>query len=277
MKSLIQKYPVHAYFVLAYLISWLVWLPMILLYLQNRPAPIPLTYLFPAAIGVYGPTLAAILTTALVEGQPGLRALLAKYRLWKTAPGWYAYIFLLYPAIFLVGSLLYILFSGASPSLHLSHLFNLPLIFLLAIPFGPLGEELGWRGFALPRLQARLGTFSASLLLGVLWFGWHLPAALVPGVALPAVTVTWEVLLNYLTMLVGFSMLFTFLYNQTGGSVLLSILLHAVINSTAQSINPLLWGKLPAGQLMPLLWCVAAMLWAVIFMLLWKRPPQRWR
>ena len=117
---------------------------------------------------------------------------------------------------------------GALPGVLLS---VLP-VFLL---FGPLGEEMGWRGYALPRLQSRFGALAASLLIGVAWAAWHLPLFFDPTssyaqLALPV----------FVARMVGLALLFTWLVNRTGGSLFFPMLLHSVINASGQ-----IWAAVP--------------------------------
>ena len=121
---------------------------------------------------------------------------------------------------------------------------------------GPIAEELGWRGFALPRLQARIGALAAGLVIGVAWGLWHLPfflfgegASVVGG--MPFV---WYVLL-----IVAWSVLMTWVYNNTRGSVLLAILFHAAINTTMGSL-----GLAQASEGNQLLGLNVALTWLVV-------------
>ena len=264
VRKLIKRFPLGAYFTLAYLISWVVLLPMVGLYLRDKPDLLPWYYLIPAGVGVYGPTFAALSVTAMVEGRLGVGRLLGKLRLWRTGRGWYAVIILVFPLIYVLGTVMYIFLSRENPGFHPEVLASTVLVFLLALPFGPLGEELGWRGFALPRLIEKHGWLGANLILGLLWFCWHLPTMFVPGMALPAVEVTVEVVLQYLWMILGLTFLFSLVYERTNGSILLSILLHASINSTARIINPLFWGRIGTVRLIPVLWCMTAVLWLAV-------------
>ena len=102
---------------------------------------------------------------------------------------------------------------------------------------GPVGEEPGWRGFALPKLQARLGPVGATAILTLFWAGWHLPLFFMPG---------WTSLspLQYLLMLLGVSMLLTGAANIARFGVLVAILLHAVFNTSFLPMAALI-AKLP--------------------------------
>ena len=107
---------------------------------------------------------------------------------------------------------------------------------------GPLGEEPGWRGFALPRLQSRYGALWGSLLLGLLWGGWHLPDFLTaaqgggPGTGLAAFLVNFP---TFMLLVLSLAILLTWIYNHTGGSIFISTLAHASVNTPQVALVPL--------------------------------------
>jgi membrane protease YdiL (CAAX protease family) len=156
-----------------------------------------------------------------------VRALLAQLLRWRARPIWYA-VALGGPLLLTLAiAVLYRATAGVFPS---SVPLSLPLPVLLLIFFilvglfhGGLDEELGWRGYALPRLQARYGALTASLILGVLWACWHLPLWFFPDAT--------QASLSFPVFLVGgvaLSIILTWLYNSTGGSLLLVILAHTI-------------------------------------------------
>jgi membrane protease YdiL (CAAX protease family) len=111
----------------------------------------------------------------------------------------------------------------------------LPILYLSNIFIGgPIAEEFGWRGFALPKLQARIGALYAGLLIGVIWGLWHLPFFIFPEGAsvIGNIPFVW-----YLPLVTAWSVLFTWIYNNTNGSVLMMILFHAAINTTLGSLG----------------------------------------
>jgi uncharacterized protein len=105
--------------------------------------------------------------------------------------------------------------------------FLLPIFIQQLLFSSPLGEEIGWRGFALPRLQARLGPLVASLIIGVIWAIWHLPLVWTAGHPLAEMPLYF-----HLAHMVVAAILFTWLYNGSGGSLLLVILFHTSMNVT---------------------------------------------
>jgi membrane protease YdiL (CAAX protease family) len=210
----VRRHPLIAFFALAYAFAWsLSWL-----------TSVSLAFGF---LALFGPAVAALIVAALADGRAGVGDLFRRLAIWRVAPGWYA-VALGLPALL---SLLVVglgILLGAPAQVRFSDLSPLTLtLFVLVI-----GEELGWRGFALPRLQARFGALGASLLLGLLWAAWHLPNQFIPGLEVygygfPAFT----------AYVVAMTVLFTWLANHTRESVLLAWLFHGAIN-TLIFINP---------------------------------------
>jgi uncharacterized protein len=168
-----------------------------------------------AALGSFGPLLAALLFARRAPG--GARGLLRQLLRWRVGGRWYAVAILVLPATYVAAAAVYKLAGGQDaawlyPPENAQHLAALALI--------PLVEEIGWRGYALPRLQRRYGAHAATLLLGVGWALWHVMMFLLATTTATAFSVAM------VNILVG-SVLFTWLYNRTGGSLLLAVLLHA--------------------------------------------------
>jgi len=194
-----------------------------------------LTWPFYAQLGLfvgYGLSIACLIVTGLVEGRAGIGSLLRRFLLWRVGIGWYLAA-LLGPFALYAGALaLYILVGGApvssANSLAASFFGPSDHLWLVALPFLLIdaltnGEELAWRGFVLPRYQARFSALLSSLFLGLLWGIWHLPRYLASG---DPAGFGYAILHN-----LAMAVLFTWLYNGTGGSLLLATLLHAGLNT----------------------------------------------
>jgi membrane protease YdiL (CAAX protease family) len=217
----IRSRPLVTFFVLAFAITWAVWVP--------RAAGIPV-----GAVGqlwTWSPAIAALLAAALTGGRAALRDLGARLVRWRVGWRWYLVV-VLGPAIFSVAvAALYALLGGswvaaAPPVLRgETPLVVLPLFLVVLFLTDGLGEELAWRGFALPRLLASYNAFVASLILGVLWAAWHLPLVWTEGGPLYQQPF-WLLLLD----ITAKSILFTWVFLHTRGSVLLAALLHATTN-----------------------------------------------
>lgn len=194
-----------------------------------------LPYRAPFAIAIWmgwGLSIAALLMTGLTDGRHAVIALLKRFLLWRVNWKWYLVAFLMYPIIFSCAVILNALWTrtpidfsqvmahkifGASAELLV---FIVPFFIFDAIANG---EELAWRGYVLPRLQAQHSALIASLILGVIWGLWHLPRYLAPDSHGPF---GW-----YMVKAVVDAILYTWLYNNTRGSLLLVTIMHAAGNT----------------------------------------------
>jgi membrane protease YdiL (CAAX protease family) len=174
--------------------------------------------------------------TAGIEGKGGVRALLRRYVQWRFSWLWYV-VAVAGPPIVLISSVAAV--YGADALLPLQQQgFEIGITFLITLMVnlligGILGEEPGWRGFALPRLQTRYGPIGGSIALGVLWGLWHVPLVLIPG------GVTWTGNFGLFVILgIALTILHTWVHNGTRASLLSVMLLHATINTTIRMILP---------------------------------------
>jgi uncharacterized protein len=207
IRAVVRKHPLIAFFVLAYLLTWWIY-PLLKLS--------PLLGIF----GLFGPALAAIIVAALTEGKTGVKALLSRAVYWRVGLPWYAVALGLPTLLSLVTAGLYYLLGG-SEFIKVGPLSILDLVLFVLV----LGEELGWRGYALPQLLEKRSALTASLILGVLWGLWHLPTFLVPGTPQYGMPLTAFVLLT-----IEYSILMTWVFLHTFGSVLIATLFHGAIN-----------------------------------------------
>jgi membrane protease YdiL (CAAX protease family) len=194
-----------------------------------------LTWPFYAALGLfvgYGLALAALIVTSLTLGREGVGELLRRFLIWRVGVQWYLVI-LLGPAILALAAIgLNAVLTGASPNFDnvyarqifgtSSHLGYLVVPFFLVDALAN-GEELGWRGFVLPRLQARHSALVSSLILGFVWGLWHLPKFWAAGEP--------ESLALAIVHNMALAILFTWVYNNTQGSLLIATLFHAAMNT----------------------------------------------
>jgi membrane protease YdiL (CAAX protease family) len=199
-------------------------------------------------IGTFGPLVAAVIVTAQESGRVGVRSLLGRILQWRVAPIWYAVALLGPLVITLAAMVLEVVFLGGQPpSLGVligelpSTLLTLVVNAVYLLIFVTLGEEVGWRGYALPALQARYSALLASLILGVLWALWHLPVFFNPDTSYRDLP-----FLLFLAFIVVFTVLMTWLFNSTGGSVLMAMFFHAILNTA-----PELWKVLPEYSVEP--------------------------
>lgn len=258
LARLARQQPVLSFFLLAYLLSWLLWWPMAATG-ESRPL---------LALGSFGPTVAALLLTGLVEGRAGLRRLLRPLFIWRVHWGWYLFSFLGTAAVTLAALGIHLALGGSGLTWNDPRQLYLVIpVFLYVLLFSVLGEEIGWRGYALPRLQDTRSPLAASVILGVVWSLWHLPLFWIPGnfhqtIPLPL----------FLLQSVGLTVLYTWMYNNTQGSLLLAHLLHAASNTTL-GVLPVL--PMDAGGSLRPLWLSVAILWVVVSVIIAYNGPQR--
>lgn len=179
-------------------------------------------------VAVAAPTISATVITYIRSRWPGLRRLYAQIVQWRFGLEWYALVLIGIPAVgYLISRL-----TGGQPGVDLSTP-QLVLIFLLGqLILGPLGEELGWRGFALPRLLRRFSPLAASLILGAIWGVWHLPSFFVSSLVQSSLAIP-VFLFGALCM----SVLATWLYLHTSGSVLITVLFHLMFNASLNAFG----------------------------------------
>lgn len=182
--------------------------------------------------------VSAFVVTALVGGYAGVRELLGRVFRWRVSLGWWVVATLGTPILFLVGAVISLLLFGGWPDLgefgrsdEFAFLGLLPY-WLANIVFFGFGEEVGWRGFALPRLQTGRNALVASLILSLFWAGWHIPLfSFVMGfesMGLAAVP-------GWFFFMVTGSVLLAWIYNGTGGSVLIVAIFHGTLDITINS------------------------------------------
>jgi uncharacterized protein len=266
----VRKRPLLFYFLMAFALSWAYEVVVFGLFF---PQDSVVALLAAGGLTLVGPTLAAFVLTALTQGKPGIGRLLRRYVIWRVGLRWYLVTLLLTPALLLLG---YLAVPGAIPALRAipapAFLQTYLVVFVLIFAFGgPLGEEPGWRGFALPRLQRGHGPLVGTLILGVLWGLWHLPLfILVPGYDGAGASFLGVLLpfLGFMIMATALAVFFTWVFNNVRGSLLLMMLLHATLNTaTNASSLPALFPNLASGffvQLMPILVAVVAALVIII-------------
>lgn len=224
--NFVARHPLTSFFILAIVITWLTSLPSLLFDLPFKP--------FQTA-GAYGPMLAALIVSATI-GRADLKSLFARMTNLRFGILWYVI------AIF-GNPLLYLLVAGLSGAPLVQSLAEKwTLIFTLYLPalftsylVNPIGEETGWTGFALPRLQQRFKPWLAAVILGALWAIWHLPAFFVRSEmgAFHLVNFIFFVLSSIFIRIV-----WSWITNNAQGSGITAILLHASSNAVSLALIP---------------------------------------
>ena len=243
LKRLVIDHPLVAFFALAFLGGWIVLLPTVLfesgfgLIPIGLPAPAVMLSFIPAAM--VGPALAASVVTRMVEGREGVRKLLRRRILrWRVGIHWYLIAIFGVPIVYFLAASLVLGIAPLDalieewPFFFISYLPKVVMVFLIV----SLWEEIGWMGFALPRLQDRYGPLMASAVLGTLWALWHLPAYFNSTQVVADKVGLGELdrLLYLLPLLILLAILtrivMTWLFNCAMGSVIIVTLFHAGFN-----------------------------------------------
>ena len=255
MVNLIKRHSVISYFIIAYAVSWSFGIPLALFQQGMISVQIPMWLHYFAALG---PLTGALIVTFLTKGRSGLRNLVAGIFKWRVDVRYYAFAILVPFGLFAAGCILNRMVTGNWPNLsllgevdYLPYLTPFGALGLWLVTFG-LGEEAGWRGYALPHLQKTRSATVATLILGILWACWHLPMFFYRDTYIQMGIMGFPMLALSLMFA---AMIFTWLYNSTNGSVLIVMIFHAVFNwLTANEAG---------GQFAATFLSVAIILWAL--------------
>jgi membrane protease YdiL (CAAX protease family) len=219
MKALVTRHPILTFFLLAFALAWIAVLPLVL-----NPGLPPEPFQILGAL--VGPTLAAVLVLTITTGRSALGPFFRRYIQWREGLQWWLVV--LFGCLIAVTLVAAILVGSSVLTAFGSHLGVVLVTYLISLVagviLGPLWEEPGWRGFALPRLQDGYGPLGGTLILGVLWAVWHLPGYFGGWLTGSPFAL--------LVSSIAFSILMTWVYNNAHGSILLMILFHASSNAT---------------------------------------------
>lgn len=220
------RHPVLAYVIICFGFSWGLWSLMIL----SSHGMLP--FRFPTSpLGAFGPAVGAIVVTGFSRGRSGARQLLAGLRQWRERGALYLFCTLSTAVMYALAIAAWSL-THRSESFAIQNLDRWTLVFPLALYIlilgGPLTEEIGWRGFLLPILLRRMGSLRASLFVGVIWASWHLPDFWLEGAAQKGSSIAFFAV----TVLI-LSVIYTWVYNKTHGSLFVAVFYHFWINMTS--------------------------------------------
>jgi len=224
LSSIVKAYPLASFVALTFAISWVMWLAVWLSGKGIALATYPLFF-----VGAFGPFIAAFTLTYIQDGRAGVVRLAKRLVQWRESLRSYALALFLIPALMLVAIGANMALGGQfgnSPWMQ----WYLPLILPVAlitgiITGGPLAEEPGWRGYALPRLQEKYGSLFGGLILGAIWCAWHIPLFFIPGTSQHGLP-----FLFWAAYTMALSMLMVWVYNKSHGSILIMMLFHAASN-----------------------------------------------
>jgi membrane protease YdiL (CAAX protease family) len=177
-------------------------------------------------LGAFAPSMVALLVTARNEGGTGVRVLLRRVVEWQVPARWYVFAAGYMAAIKFAVAVMYRAVMGTWPRFGTDPWYIIPFAVIFSTPF-QAGEEIGWRGYALPWLAARFRLPAASLLLGLIWAFWHLPQFFIR-----EADTYGQSFLVFVFQVVALSVAIAWLWTRTGGSLLLPMLLHAAVNNS---------------------------------------------
>ena len=248
--------------VIAFIVAWILASMIIIMYqivINQMDLSTPLVVVM-AITGI----LPAFVVSSAFSTIPGVRAHLRTYRKPGGAFGYYLLALVLFPAFWFLGNLLSralgmeVPFSRY-PVVDINLLVMVILFFLYNVTYGGLSEEPGWRGFALPRLQAKFSPLVSSLILGVIWAVWHAPGRFggIEAKSLSDTLVEW-------VLIVLVTVIFTWLFNRTKGSILVTALVHPAMNTT---------GNFLTGSLGALILLFVFMVFVIVLDKMWRRLP----
>ena len=226
--AFVRRHPLVAFFVLAFGLTWAIMVPLVLASYGLVPFPEALPLL--VAMG-YGPTFAALLVTGALGGRPAVRGLLGRLLIWRVGWGWWAVALFLSAGVVLGALGLYALLGHPVPPFPAPAPGLLRDVVLTFLVVGLInGEEVGWRGFALPRLLARYGVGGSVAVLGTLQALFHLPIFFNNG-ASAAGGQNGTPFPAFLASVLLLTFLFAWLYQHTRGSLLIATVFHASMNT----------------------------------------------
>ncbi len=245
--------PLVTFFLLTYAVMWTCFFTVVA---AGIPVGTPLGVLL-IHLGAYSPSLVALGLTARAEGGSGVRALLSRILQWRVPARWYLFAVGYIPAIKLTAALVQRVATGAWPRLGSEAWYLIPVAVAFSTPF-QAGEEIGWRGYALPRLATRFGLARASVLLGLIWACWHLPQFFIP-----EADTFGQSFFVYVLQVTALSVAMAWLYARTNGSLLLVMLLHSAVNNAKDIVPSALPGANSTFGLSASLvaWITVTLLW----------------
>jgi CAAX protease family protein len=257
------------FFAITFVLSWAAWLAAAAVAPVHTGARGAL-FLF----GTFAPAIIAVTLASASEDEAcdgtrherGAVALLRRIGRWRVGARWYVFALAYMAAIKLLVALIMRLGTGAWPRFGETH--AVVMIAAIALStWAQAGEEIGWRGFALPRLTRRFGLVGASLILGIIWAAWHLPLFFIRagdtyGQSFPL----------FLSEVTAMSVALAWLYWRTGGSLLLTMILHSAINNTKDIVPSVVTGATNPFALSPLVtaWLTVGLLWLSAAFLAWR-------
>ncbi len=258
LKNLIQKYPVSCYFIMAFTISWLgAFIVVAPKLLSGQPIPkMDGILMFPVMI--IGPAVAGITLTAVTDGKTGIRNLRSRMVKWKVSVKWYLIALLIPPCLIIIVLLFLKNFVSAAFTPNL-----FPFGILFGVPAG-FFEEIGWTGYAIPKMLREQSVIKTGIFLGFIWGLWHLPVIDFLGAASPHGQYWLPFAASFILAMIAVRVIIVWVYSNTS-SILLAQFIHVISTGSLVVLGP---NAVSAAQ--EALWYLlyAALLW-IIVLIIW--------
>lgn len=254
-----------AFTAITFAVSWASWLPIID---QLGPSPFAGTPLivFLFLLGAYSPSLIGVVLTAAYEGKSGLKALARRAVSIRVGGLWLITALLVGPIVYAASIAVYVGLGGSVGEINYGLLPWIPVVFIVPVVFGPLAEEFGWRGFALPLLDHKRKPIAASIIIGFIWALWHAPLFWAEtGTAISGYTIDAYTIALFFGAVIGSSFIYTWMFNGTAGSLFIAVLLHLSMNATG-TITGMLFPQMNMEQKLDLYECYVLALWAILLL-----------
>lgn len=251
--------------ILTFGFSWLCWFPIIHS-LSSSPFESSTKTLVLFFLGAYAPTIVGIALTYFYGKGAGLRSLLKRTFSVKIGMLWLCISLLAGPILYATTVFIYVVAGGDLGEINRGLLPWIPVVFLASVIFGPLAEELGWRGFALPLLDHREHAITASVIIGIIWAGWHAPLFWAKtGTAISGFPVDAGSIALFFAAVIGSSFIYTWLFNHTNTSVFAAIMLHLSMNASG-TITGMFFPEMDPIQKLTLYKYYVAVIWVCVIL-----------
>lgn len=269
MVRLIKRYPIWSFILINYAISWSFLYPSYQI-IKANDGIVPLALI--GFIGAYGPSIAAVIVQRVTRREK-VKELLKKFISFKFGLRLLVFTVLIPIVLYGLAHIMAAVFYKEDLTIHwMPGISNMLFWFMVALPFGPMGEELGWRGFLLPRLLEQYSVMKSTLLVGLAWGIWHMASFSFPGAAIPSfmpVTI-WTILL-YLVNTISLSLIFTYAHLRSKGSVFIAIILHAFFNAASNIVYDF-FGETENTDILTLAYILNIVWVALVGLYLIRRP-----
>jgi uncharacterized protein len=220
-----NKYPKVTsikFFLLTYALSWAIWITLIIASSQIPEGVSTIVRLF----GVLMPAISAIALTLFYSGKAGVKKIFSRFKIWRVGAKWWIIAIFVYPTILIISGILFNLYAPQSLKL-IPITIDILIANIIFLSIATLGEEIGWRGVALPELQKKYSPLKSSLILGLLWSTWHIPFWILIGTLSQYGAIYFA--MNFL-FIIPATFFITWTFNNTKGSMLFPALFHLSFN-----------------------------------------------